>query len=35
MPAACEKADERRLERIGLEIERRDMAVEMVDEGEG
>ena len=35
MATACEQADERRLDRIGLQVERGDVAVEMVDRGEG
>ena len=31
VPAAREQAEERRLERIGLEVERRDVALEVVD----
>ncbi len=34
VPAAREQADERRLERVGAEVERRDVAVEVVDRDE-
>ena len=34
MAAAREQAEERRLERVGLEVERRDVALEVVDRDE-
>ena len=34
MPAAREQAEERRLERVGLEVERRDVTVQVVDRRE-
>ena len=35
MPAAREQARERRLQGIGLEVERREMPFEVIDRGEG
>ncbi len=34
VPSACEQAEERRLERVGLEVEGRDVAVQVVDRNE-